>query len=95
VQFYTKLDGVDADDTTKVGSLEFVKPVEIHPVQYTTDLEVAMLQMKHCYCDSINEDGVCVQPFIVYCASRHYAMYVVHFLQELSAVVKGDPSRIH
>jgi hypothetical protein len=93
VQFYTELDIVDCEDADKVNSLQFVKLILVHPVRYTVVLDAAMLNLKRCYVESF-QGGVCMQPFIVYCASVVYAEFVVHFLRGLPESIGADKERI-
>jgi hypothetical protein len=95
VDFYTQLDDVDAEDRTCVKALRFVKPTVIHPIKYTTKLYFALSNLKRCFLESYDQNGVCKQPFMVFCSRVSFAEYLVHFLRELANdIPNADPNRI-
>eukprot|EP00978_Attheya_sp_CCMP212_P004972 scaffold10969_cov36-Attheya_sp.AAC.1 len=94
VSFYTELVDVHAEDRNSVQPYSFRKPVEIHPITFRTDIYLATKRMEECYSMSIDEEGHCRSPFIVYCSSKSYAYYLIHVLRQMAETRKADPKRI-
>ena len=89
VEFYTSLDQVDPLDRNYVVPIQLKKPVEIQPIQYTKNLQVATKNLFECYEKSLqpsedNGDNIyCNKPIIVFCSSVNYAQFLVSQLQRI------------
>lgn len=95
VQFVTDICGVDADDRARVGSYSFNCPIEIHPIQYTTKWEDAVLTTRRCYSDGFQEgsDGH-QRPFMVFCSSVIFAEFMLQLLKTDAEAIGADPARV-
>lgn len=89
VQFYMELENVDCADRAKVSAAMFDRPIEIHPLCYTTEQFEAIANIKKCYQNSF-ELGVCVHPFMVMCSSAALAEYIVHMLRKTADEMGTD-----
>jgi hypothetical protein len=49
IQFYTEAEGVECDNREHVSGYCFLKPIEIHPLSYTTNHLVAIGNLVECY----------------------------------------------
>jgi hypothetical protein len=94
VQFYTEIDSLQCDDRSRLSAQWFKKPIKIHPIQYTTEMFTALLNLENCYRRSFDH-GVCTQPFMVFCSSVTYAEFLLERLQSVAQGVEGaDPERV-
>jgi hypothetical protein len=94
VQFYTKIDSLQCDNRSRLSAQWFKKPIKIHPIQYTTEMFTALLNLENCYRRSFDH-GVCTQPFMVFCSPVTYAEFLLERLQSVAQRVEGaNPERI-
>ena len=93
IQFYTNLENEQCDNRVVMNAIKFVKPVEIHPIKYTTDCFAAMDAMVQKYKNSVH-NGICHQPFMVFCSSKRFASYITEYLKQVASTVGADEDRI-
>ena len=76
VKFYTEMDDIEPEDRRHVTAQQLVKPVVIHPIEWTDNMYTALrAMMKRFEPSCFTEDGRLENPFMVFCSSA--AMCVV------------------
>ena len=94
VQFYTEIDGVQAEDCNRISGFKLVKPLKVHPIEWTTDCFQAFANMVQRYKTSFDASG-CRQPFMVFCSQCNFAEYIVEYLKDVAGTIEGaDPDRV-
>jgi hypothetical protein len=93
IQFHTEIDNVDCEDRSKVSAYSFEKPVEIHPLQCTTDFYMALQNLRECYRTAC-KDKTMEHPFMVMCNSAVVAEFLVCQLRETAKAEGTKPERI-
>ena len=95
VNFVTSLVNVDAHDRSKVKAYQFQKPIQLHPIEFSTDLTASMLKLVDTYGKSIDKvTKRSDHPFVVFCCSCNYALFLVQLLKARAKEVGGDPLAI-
>ena len=82
VEFYTTLDNIDATNRNEVMAFRFVRPVTIHPIKFSSDFSSSIHQLVRSYEVAFNDEGTCIQPFMVLCTKTHMCAFIVHILTE-------------
>ena len=94
VQFYMELDNMHCEDRARLSAMCFKKPIEVHPIRYTTNSEIAVANMIRSYESSVDRDGNCKHPFMVFCSQATYAEFLTTLLREKAEKMGADPKRI-
>jgi hypothetical protein len=102
VRFYTEADDVAPDDRGRVSASAFLKPICIHPIQWTYDMRTAIGKLveeyKASFEDHIGEGGVvtkvCTQPIMVFCSKASVCERIVVMLIQAAEDIGADTERV-
>ena len=69
----------------------FKKPIEVHPIKYTTDLDISVANMLQCYEALLDSNGNCQHPFMVFCSQASFAEFLTTLMREKVETLGADP----
>jgi hypothetical protein len=100
VRFYTEAEDIAPDDRGHVNASCFLKPIEIHPIRWTSDLPSAYGVLVKEFKESFEASGVdgltqvCKHPFMVFCSNASVCETIVVMLKNAAVHVGADPLRV-
>jgi hypothetical protein len=97
VQFFTEAENIDCDNRNKVSPCCFVKPIEIHPIEYTTDHSAAVANLVEQYKLSfeMTDTGlVCKYPCMVFCSNAKMCEILVRLLSKTADEIGAEKNRV-